>query len=45
MASYYLVTHPKTKHEKIFPCNLEGLKMLNPIVNKLYENLTLIKLQ
>lgn len=26
MAGYYLVTHPKTKYEKIFPCNLEGLK-------------------
>ena len=45
MAGYYLVTHPKTKHEKIFPYNLEGLKMLKPIANKLCKNLTLIKSQ
>lgn len=26
MKGCYSVTHPKTKHEKFFPCNLEGLK-------------------
>ena len=26
MKGCYLVTHPKTKHEKFLPCNLEGLK-------------------
>lgn len=45
MKGYYLVTHPKTKHKEIYPCSLEGLKTLKPIVNKLCENQILIKSQ
>ena len=43
MAGYYLVTHPKTKHKKIFPCNLEGLKNAQAYCEQIMRKLNINK--
>ena len=43
MKGCYLVTHPKTKHEKIFPCNLEGLKNAQSYCEQIMRKLNIDK--
>ena len=44
MKGCYSVTHPKTKHEKFFSCNLEGLKNAQAYCEQIMRKLNIDKI-
>ena len=44
MKGYYLVTHTKTSHKEIYPCNLEGLKNAQAYCEQIMQKFNIDKI-